>query len=277
MGKDFCLILQVSRAASADEIRSAYRRHALELHPDRSGAASEPFIELQEAYAVLSDPGRREAYDHESDFVPVQREQTPRERWRRAEPFRQVDPAGDFREASLSESFNTFGPSFDEIFDRLWSNFGQLTRPTAERLESLNVDVPLSEEEGLAGGSVRILVPTRAVCPTCRGHGSVGSYECWHCEGQGALTAEYPLMVSYPPGLRRDHVVRLALDELGIHNLSLTVRFCPTHTLRAKLRVARDFHRRTESKSACCRTHAQGFTKWAVQRIALAMVRENGH
>ena len=231
MGKDFYLILQVSRAASADEIRSAYRRRALELHPDRSGATSEPFIELQEAYAVLSDPGRREAYDHRSDFVPVQREQTPRERWRRAEPFRQFDPVGDFREASLSESFNTFRPSFDEIFDRLCSNFGQLIRPKAERLESLNVDVPLSEGEGLAGGSVRILVPARAVCPTCRGQGSVGSYECWHCEGQGALTAEYPLIVRYPPGLRRDHVARLALDEFGIHNLFLTVRFCPTRTL----------------------------------------------
>ena len=138
---------------------------------------------------------------------------------------------GDFREASLWESFQTFGPSFDEIFDRLWSNFGLLTRPKAERLESLNVDVPLSEEEALAGGSVRILMPARTVCPTCRGRGSVGTYECWQCEGQGALAAECPIEVSYPSGLRRDHAVRVPLDGFGIQNFFLTVRFRPHRAL----------------------------------------------
>ena len=77
--------------------------------------------------------GRREAYDHRSGFVPVRRERTSHERWARAEPFRQIEPVGDLREASLSESFQTFGPSFDEIFDRLWSNFGLLTRPNFAR------------------------------------------------------------------------------------------------------------------------------------------------
>jgi DnaJ-class molecular chaperone len=138
---------------------------------------------------------------------------------------------GSFREASLSQSFDTFAPSFDEIFDRLWSNFDLLTRPKAERLESLDVDVPLSPEEAFAGGRVRILVPAHVACPDCRGRGEVGFYECWRCQGHGSLTAECPLEVSYPAGLRRDHVVRLPLDDFGIRNFYLTVRFRPTDTV----------------------------------------------
>jgi len=228
MAKDFYLILQVSRRASPDEIRSAYRRRALELHPDRSGTGSEPFLELQEAYSVLSDPGRRETYDRGADFVPVGHEQPVGVRRRRAEPFREVEPAGIFREVSVLKSFATFAPSFDEIFGRLWSNFDLSTRPKAETLESLTVDVLVSEEEAFAGGSVRVLVPTRMRCHRCGGHGGIGPYECWRCQGQGFVTAECPVDVSYPAGLRRDYLVRVPLDDLGISNAYLTVRFRPT-------------------------------------------------
>ena len=228
MAKDFYFILQVAREASPDQIRSAYRRRAQELHPDKSGRSSEPFIELQEAYSVLGDPAQRAAYDCRAESIPVRRGEAITGRRRRAEPFRDVESAGSFREASLSESFETFGPSFDELFERLWSNFDLLTRPKAERLESLNVDVTLTTEEARVGGSVRIFVPARAVCPACRGHGSVGLYECWRCRGQGTLTAEYPVQVRYPSGLRQDHVVRVPLDDFGIHNFYLTVRFRPT-------------------------------------------------
>jgi len=228
MAKDLYLILQVSRRASPDEIRSAYRRRALELHPDRSGAGSEPFLELQEAYSVLNDPRQREAYDRRADFVPVRREPTVGVPRRRAEPFREVEPAGDFREVSLSQSFDTFAPSFDDIFERLWSNFDLLTRSKAGNLESLTVDVPVSEEEAITGGSVRVLVPARMRCQRCGGHGGVGPYECWRCQGQGFITAEYPVDVSYPAGLRRDYVVRVPLDDFGISNFYLTVRFRPT-------------------------------------------------
>ena len=190
MMKDFYFILQVRKEASPDEIRSAYRRRALELHPDKSGTSSERFIELQEAYTVLSDPAQRAAYDRGAESVPVRREQGTSLSGRRAEPFRDISPAGSFQEASLLHSFDTFAPSFDELFDRLWSNFDLSTRPKAERLESLNVDITLTEEEARAGGSVEILVPARVICASCDGHGSIGFYECWRCQGQGALTVE---------------------------------------------------------------------------------------
>jgi molecular chaperone DnaJ len=234
MKKDYYLVLHLTPEATAEEIRSAYRRRALELHPDQSGFGSDPFLELQEAYAVLSDPSRRSLYDRKAESIPVHHADATEQETRRAdrgysaEPLTAVQPTRSFEDVSLSRSFETFSPSFDEIFDRLWSNFDLLTRPKEERLESLAIDVPLSPEEAFAGGAVRIMVPARAICPACRGRGSVGPYECWRCEGHGALTGEYPVMVSYPAGLQGDYTVRLSLDPLGIENFYLIVRFRPT-------------------------------------------------
>ncbi len=226
MTKDFYVVLQVTHNATPEEIHAAYRRRAQEVHPDKSGAGSEPFLELQEAYAVLSDPERRAAYDRASQrSIPVPRARTTAGPRRGAEPFRQAGPMNRFRDISLGQSFDTFEPSFDEVFERLWSNFDLLTRPKAERLESLTVDVPVSPDEAMAGGTVRILVPARIACPSCRGLGGLGWDLCWRCDGQGILTTERPLDVSYPAWLRRDYIVRIPLDDFGIRNFYLTVRF----------------------------------------------------
>jgi molecular chaperone DnaJ len=149
----------------------------------------------------------------------------------RAEPLTGARPAAGLEEMSLFRSFETFSPSLDEIFERLWSNFDLLTRPKAERLESLNVEVPLSRQQAFAGGEVRILVPARLVCQACGGQGSVGPYECSHCEGHGAVTGEYPVTVGYPAGLQQDYIVRLPLDRFGIQNFYLTIRFRPAEAL----------------------------------------------
>ncbi len=234
MRKNYYLILRLAPEATSEEIRSAYRRRALELHPDRSGFDTERFLELQEAYDVLSDPLRRQTYDRETEEIPIRRmgamrpPETIIPRRRRAEPLVTAQPKREFADISLSRSFQTFSPSFDELFERWWSNFDVVTRPKAELLESLNVEVPLSPQQAFAGGEVRIMVPVRLVCPTCRGHGSVGPYECSRCEGHGAVTGEFPIRVRYPAGLQADHLVQLPLDRFGIQNFYLTVRFRPT-------------------------------------------------
>lgn len=224
MTKDFYLVLRVDPAASTEQIRSAYRRRALQLHPDTSGAESEPFLELREAYSVLSDPERRAAYDRETRS-PVFT----------ARPFRsaggagreEVTPVGGFRQASLREDFDTFSPSFDEVFDRLWSNFSGLSRPKAERFESLTVDYPLSAEQAWNGGRVQVLIPAQLTCPMCGGRGGIRGYECWECQGHGSVTGEFPLELPYPAGLTTDYIVRVPLRNFGIGNFFLTVRFRP--------------------------------------------------
>ncbi len=78
----------------------------------------------------------------------------------------------------MLESFETYRPSFDELCERLWSNFEFLTRPKAERLESLRVEVVVGLEEARFGGRVRLWIPARVTCAACGGHGVIGFYQC---------------------------------------------------------------------------------------------------
>jgi molecular chaperone DnaJ len=237
MRKNYYLILHLAPGATSEQIRSAYRRRALELHPDLTGLGSDQFLELQEAYDVLSDPVRRQVYDRDAEDIPIRRMDAMRPpetiipRRYRGEPLVADGPAHQPDDVSIFGSFDTFSPSLDEVFERLWSNFNFLTRPKAERLESLNVEVPLSPEQAFVGGEVRIMVPARLVCPACQGHGSIGRYECSRCEGHGAVTGEYPVRVSYPAGLQGDYLVRLPLGRFGIQNFYLTVLFRPTASI----------------------------------------------
>src|ERR1700755_396980 len=159
MKKDYYLTLRLTPEATEREIRSAYRRLAIDIHPDHSGFGSDQFLELQEAYSVLSDPMRRAVYDRKAKEFPVRRADA---RWARedliaamhwAEPRTPAQPVSRLEEISLLRSFQTFVPSASEIFDRLWSNFELVTRPKAERLESLTVEVTLAPKQVLKGGA----------------------------------------------------------------------------------------------------------------------------
>lgn len=231
MAKNYYLILGITEGASGEDIKTAYRQRAMELHPDRSGMERGPFQDVQEAYSVLGDPERRRRYDRERP-----RRVAKRGRWEQgaeplapqrppAEPFRPVEPVRGFRDLSPLESFESYTPSFDELFERFWSNFEPLGRPKAERLESLTMEVVLSPEEARFGTRVRVRIPARARCAECGGRGSVGFYECWYCEGHGVLTTEYPVDVSVPAGTRDGDAVRVPLTQFGIENFYLTLLF----------------------------------------------------
>lgn len=148
------------------------------------------------------------------------------------EPLIPEDRCADLGDISPVRSFETFIPSFDEIFDRLWSNFSKLSRPKAEGMESLTMAVPVTPEQARRGGQVRILVPAQACCPTCRGYGGVGPYECMRCAGRGVIVGEFPVYVPFPPHLSGDHTVMIPLDRFGIHNMYLTVNFHLTSSPR---------------------------------------------
>jgi molecular chaperone DnaJ len=224
VAKNYYLILGVSPDATPNQIKAAYRDRAKEFHPDLYGGGQRPFLDVQEAYCVLSDAGQRHTYDRALRDL---RGRATRGAYR-PEPLKpQSDPV-DLGEASLVRSFRSFTPSFDEIFDRLWGNFMSLTRPKAEQIESLNIEIVLTPEQAARGGHIRVLVPARALCPTCEGYGGVAGYECAYCAGEGFLSGEYPVLVSFPAGIVNGYIVRLPLDGFGIRNFYLTVHFSAT-------------------------------------------------
>jgi DnaJ-class molecular chaperone len=225
MKKDYYLTLRLTPEATEREIRSAYRRLAIEIHPDHSGFGSDPFLELQEAYSVLSDPRRRAVYDREVGEIPVRRSEAARPtkitRRQSVAAFSPLQPIGEPHLASSAPFF----PSLTEMVERLWSDFEPWARRKAERPKSLTVDVALSPQETLTGGQVRILVQGRVVCSSCLGQGHAGVYQCSRCQGYGTFRDEYPLVVRYPARLQGDYFVCLSLDDFGSENIY--VRFRP--------------------------------------------------
>ncbi|MEJ2222284.1 MAG: DnaJ domain-containing protein [Desulfobacterales bacterium] len=229
MAKSYFAILGISPNATVDEIRSAYRRLAKEFHPDHYTGSSRRFRDIQEAYAVLGNSRRRREYEKSIRKVLIRTPLKPTP-YPEPEPLIPEEGPVDIGEVSPVRSFQSFTPSFDEIFDWLWSNFSDLTEPKSARVQNLTLEVTLTPEQARRGGNARVMVPAQAVCPACRGHGGVGFYECSRCAGEGAISCEMPVSVSFPPGLTEDHAVMIPLDRFGIPNTHLTVLFRPTAT-----------------------------------------------
>jgi molecular chaperone DnaJ len=227
MAKSYFAILGISPNATADEIRSAYRRLVKEFHPDYYSGDSRRFRDIQEAYSVLANRRKRREYEQNIRKVPPKTHLRPTT-YPEPEPLIPEEDPVDLGEVSPVRSFQSFAPSFDEIFDWLWRNFSDLTRPKSHRVQHLTLEVTLTPEQARRGGNARIMVPARAVCPTCRGHGGVGYYECARCAGEGVISGEMPVSVSFPPGLTKDHAVMIPLDRFGIRNTHITVLFRPT-------------------------------------------------
>ena len=180
--RDYYEVLGVSKEATSDQIKSAYRKLALQYHPDRnkSPGAEERFKEISEAYAVLSDDQKKAQYDqfgHEGI----------RGRYSQEDIFRTTNFEDIFRDMG-------FGGGFDSIFDSFFgSNFGGSRRIyRAEREpqkgEDLTYELDLTLEEIATGTTKEIEVPRNEICNTCNGSGaSPGSTPktCPDCQGTG--------------------------------------------------------------------------------------------
>jgi len=168
---DYYTILGVSRDASLEDIRRAYRQMALKYHPDRSpgdSQAEQRFKEAAEAYEVLSDPEKRSLYD----------------RWGH-EGLRGV-PVHDF--SRIESIFDLFGDIFGghSIFEAF---FGTRPRGPA-RGEDLAVEVYLTLEEVGQGVKKTFTVEKYEVCEKCNGTGAkpgTGSSRCPSCAGRGQI------------------------------------------------------------------------------------------
>jgi molecular chaperone DnaJ len=182
MAKDYYKILGLTKGATADEIKRAYRRLAHEHHPDKGGN-QEKFKEINEAYQVLGDAQKRTQYDrYGSDFEQAQA---------RGGGFSGFNGFRDF--SSFGEAFSGAGNeqafNFEDIFEGV---FGGSRRGAKKprRGQNISVDVEISLEDAYKGIEKEISLHRNVVCQDCGGTGAEkGSKmkECKTCQGQGQV------------------------------------------------------------------------------------------
>lgn len=193
--RNYYVVLGVASNESGDGIRSAYRDLAKQLHPDHIGPSGDAaFREITEAYDVLRDPFRRREYDES-----LQAPQVP-------------------RRISIRRDLADVRPSEAALFERFSRNFGGFGTPKGERIEQLDVEVAISQEEASRGTCVRLGVPVFGRCGGCRGRG------CTACGWQGVAEGERPITISVPPMSGTGTTFVMPLNGLGIHNFYLRVR-----------------------------------------------------
>lgn len=172
MKKDYYEVLGVSKTASQDEIKSAFRKLAKKYHPDVSKEenAAEKFKECQEAYAVLSDESKRRQYDQYGHA------------------------AFDNNMGSGGFDFSDF--DFSDIFGDLFgSGFGFSNKKSSGRKgrDTLTI-VNLTFEEAVFGTTKDINVDTTEKCSECLGKGGHGEKTCSKCHGSGTISSEQRTM-----------------------------------------------------------------------------------
>ena len=176
MAKDLYEVLGVSREATEDEIKKAFRRRARELHPDVNKApdAEDQFKELNEAYDVLSDPQKKARYDQYGHAG--------------------VDPnfgAGGFGGGfDGSFDFGDLGDIFGSFFGGGFGG-GRRTNPNApQRGESIRMSIAISFEEAAFGCEKAVTVERYETCDTCHGNGCAPGTSpevCPDCHGTGTV------------------------------------------------------------------------------------------
>ena len=229
--KDYYNILGVDRDASFDEIKKAYRKLALKYHPDRnpSPEAEEKFKEIAEAYAVLSDPEKRQRYDSGG--------------------LNGVD-------IDFEDLFGGFGSIFDVFFgggrgrtsaDRYSPKRGNDLQYTLEialeesfkgTLREIEIEkyhtCEYCEGKGVAKGSKVTPCPDcggrgsvvyqqgfftmKTTCPRCKGEGTIISNPCKFCGGRGRVLKRKTVKVKIPAGVDRGDTLRIPGEgEAGLN------------------------------------------------------------
>lgn len=243
--KDYYEMLGVSKDADAAALKKAYRSLAMKHHPDRNPGdkkAEETFKEIKEAYEVLSDPAKRQAYD----------------RFGHAGVNQGVGggPGG------FSGGQAPFGDIFEDIFGDMFgggarARGGHQGGPLPERGADLRYNLEISLEDAVFGKQISIQIPTyvnceectgtgakkgskpidctacngvgqvrmqqgfftlQQTCPTCHGGGKIIKDPCSPCRGQGRVRHTKTLSVKIPAGVDTGDRVRLTQEgEAGTH------------------------------------------------------------
>jgi molecular chaperone DnaJ len=181
---DYYDALGVSRDASQDEIKRAFRKLAFKYHPDRNKRpdAEERFKEASEAYAVLSDPEKRRQYDAQG-FEGIKKQ------------YKQEDI---FNRRTFQDIFSEFGFNADDLFNRIFSGgfTVQQGQPETPRGRDLEAHMETSLEQAAFGNELAVTLPRLKRCNNCNGSGvEPGSHlvTCPKCNGAGRIEHEAEL------------------------------------------------------------------------------------
>ncbi len=244
MPDDYYKVLGVQKGASADEIKKAYRELALKYHPDRNPdkEATERFKEVNEAYAVLSDPEKRRQYDA---YGPAGFGQ----KYSEEEIFRNFDFEQIFKDIGINFGFGSGGQPFGSFFEQGAARQGgegqsilyRMELPLDEIADGVQKEISVRHvkvcdrckgslaEPGTkvircpeCGGTGRIVTTTNtffgrmqsvAACRRCGGRGKSYEKRCRKCNGKGGVVDTERIMVTIPAGVYDG--ARLRLEGMG--------------------------------------------------------------
>ncbi|MBW3099070.1 molecular chaperone DnaJ [Pseudohoeflea coraliihabitans] len=236
---DYYETLGVSRSVDGKQLKSAFRKLAMQYHPDRNPGdveAERKFKELNEAYEVLKDPQKRGAYDRFGHAA-----------------FEQGGGPGGM---GAGAGMGGFSDIFEDIFGEMMGGGRARRSGGRERGADLRYNMEISLEEAYGGKTAQIRVPTsitcdecsgsgakpgskpqtcttcggngrvraaqgffsiERTCPTCHGRGQMISDPCGKCSGQGRVTEERSLSVNIPAGIEDGTRIRLSGEgEAGL-------------------------------------------------------------
>ena len=173
MKLDYYEVLAVERTASDGELKSAYRKLAMQFHPDRNPnnpEAEEKFKACSEAYQVLSDPDKRAAYDRYGHAG--------------------VNGAGGFPGGGSPFQQGDLGDIFGDLFGEMFNMGGNRRASRQQRGRDLQFNMKLEFEEAVFGVEREITIRRAEPCEDCHGTGSASGKQpetCQQCGGRGQI------------------------------------------------------------------------------------------
>jgi molecular chaperone DnaJ len=185
MSKDYYDVLGLNKGASKDDIKKAFYKLAHKYHPDKKGGDEKKFKEVNEAYQVLADEGKRSQYD------------------RFGAGYENMGQGGGFGggaggfggfDFSGAQGFGNGGMEFDlnDIFSDFFGGGmgGQRGRSQARRGRDISTEIQISFSDSIFGINRKILITKTSTCLTCSGSGAKASSKmdtCKNCNGQGKI------------------------------------------------------------------------------------------
>ncbi|TAH35448.1 molecular chaperone DnaJ [Candidatus Saccharibacteria bacterium] len=245
--RDYYEVLGVQKNASADEIKKAFRRKAVELHPDKQGGDEAKFKEVNEAYEVLKDQSKRQRYD-QFGHAGVGGNGGGGDPF--GGGFNGQNVNFDFGDLGLGDIFGSFfgggagrGPSRqargNDVETRVEITFEQAVFGTEVSL-NLNLEDTCSHCNGTTAepgyqlktcdtckGSGQVVTATRtifgniqqaAICPTCKGTGKIPEKVCTVCHGKGTERRNQKIDLKIPAGIDDGATIRLREHGEAIAN-----------------------------------------------------------